>query len=117
MYRKVLAAALTATMVGSMLTVAGAEEAKKNIPTLTTDPLEIHYGIFRQKIRARTICEDAVARFTADYPNITVTMTVHQQNDNYKQQLVVAMSSEGSEYVYSLGRWPDGRVLQVWFCK
>ena len=102
MYRKVLAAALTATMVGSMFsTVAGAEEAK-NIPTLTTDPLEITLWDISTEDPQKTICEDAVARFTADYPNITVNQ-VHQQNDNYKQQLVVAMSSKQAPDMYIHG--------------
>lgn len=94
-----LAAALTATMVGSMFsTVAGAEEAK-NIPTLTTDPLEITLWDISTEDPGKTICEDAVARFMADYPNITVN-EVHQQNDNYKQQLVVAMSSKQAPDMY-----------------
>ena len=111
MYRKVLAAALTATMVGSMFsTVAGAEEAK-NIPTLTTDPLEITLWDISTEDPSKTICEDAVARFTADYPNITVN-EVHQQNDNYKQQLVVAMSSKQAPDMYI--HWGGGPMAEYY---
>ena len=111
MYRKVLAAALTATMVGSMFsTVAGAEEAK-NIPTLTTDPLEITLWDISTEDPNKTICEDAVARFMADYPNITVN-EVHQQNDNYKQQLVVAMSSKQAPDMYI--HWGGGPMAEYY---
>ena len=111
MYRKVLAAALTATMVGSMFsTVAGAEEAK-NIPTLTTDPLEITLWDISTEDPQKTICEDAVARFTADYPNIKVN-EVHQQNDNYKQQLVVAMSSKQAPDMYI--HWGGGPMAEYY---
>ena len=111
MYRKVLAAALTATMVGGMFsTVAGAEEAK-NIPTLTTDPLEITLWDISTEDPSKTICEDAVARFTADYPNIKVN-EVHQQNDNYKQQLVVAMSSKQAPEMYI--HWGGGPMAEYY---
>ena len=111
MYRKVLAAALTATMVGGMFsTVAGAEEAK-NIPTLTTDPLEITLWDISTEDPSKTICEDAVARFTADYPNIKVN-EVHQQNDNYKQQLVVAMSSKQAPDMYI--HWGGGPMAEYY---
>ena len=111
MYRKVLAAALTATMVGSMFsTVVGAEEAK-NIPTLTTDPLEITLWDISTEDPSKTICEDAVARFMADYPNITVN-EVHQQNDNYKQQLVVAMSSKQAPDMYI--HWGGGPMVEYY---
>lgn len=53
MNKKILAAALAASMVGSMFsTVAGAEEAK-NIPELTTEPMEIVFWIMLQRIRVR----------------------------------------------------------------
>ena len=111
MYRKVLAAALTATMVGSMFsTVAGAEEAK-NIPTLTTDPLESTLWDISTEDPSKTICEDAVARFMADYPNIKVN-EVHQQNDNYKQQLVVAMSSKQAPDMYI--HWGGGPMAEYY---
>ena len=111
MHKKILAAALTATMVGSMFsTVAGAEEAK-NIPTLTTDPLEITLWDISTEDPSKTICEDAVARFMADYPNITVN-EVHQQNDNYKQQLVVAMSSKQAPDMYI--HWGGGPMAEYY---
>ena len=69
MYRKVLAAALTATMVGSMFSTVGAEEAK-NIPTLTTDPLEITLWDISTEDPSKTICEDEWQSFTSDYPGI-----------------------------------------------
>lgn len=91
--KKLIATLLTATMVGSMFSaVAGAEEAA-NLPELTTEPLEITLWDIATEDPSKGIQEGAVARFMADYPNITVTQ-VHQQNDNYKQQLIVAMSAD-----------------------
>ena len=78
--------------------VAGAEETK-NIPELTTEPLTINLWDISTEDPNKTIAEEAVARFMADYPNITVNQ-VHQQNDNYKQQLVVAMSSGQAPDMY-----------------
>ena len=50
-------------------------------------------------------------RFTADYPNITVN-EVHQQNDNYKQQLVVAMSSKQAPDMYI--HWGGGPMAEYY---
>ena len=110
MNKKILAAALAATMVGSMFsTVAGAEEAK-NIPELTTEPMEIVFWHHATEDPSKGIVERAVERFEADYPNIKVTMTA-QQNDTYKQQLVVAMSSGKAPNMYI--HWGGGQNLFV----
>lgn len=47
----------------------------------------------------------------ADYPNITVNQ-VHQQNDNYKQQLVVAMSSGQAPDMYI--HWGGGPMAEYY---
>ncbi len=64
----------------------------KNLPELTSEDMTIVLWDIATEDPTRSIQEGAVARFMADYPNIHVEQ-VHQQNDNYKQQLVVAMSS------------------------
>ena len=111
MNKKILAAALTATMVGSMFsTVAGAEEAK-NIPELTTEPMEIVFWHHSTEDPSKGIVERAVERFEADYPNIKVTMTA-QQNDTYKQQLVVAMSSGKAPNMYI--HWGGGPMVEYY---
>lgn len=47
----------------------------------------------------------------ADYPNVTVNMT-HLQNDNYKQQLVVAMSSGQAPDMYC--HWGGGPMTEYY---
>ncbi len=111
--KKALAMVLSTAMVASMFTVVGqAEEAEAaNIPELTTEPLEIVLWDIATEDPTKSIQEGAVARFTADYPNITVTQ-VHQQNDNYKQQLVVAMSSGEAPDMYI--HWGGGPMVEYY---
>ncbi|MCR4807060.1 MAG: extracellular solute-binding protein [Lachnospiraceae bacterium] len=71
---------------------AGRQTDGKNLPELTTDDMTIVLWDIATEDPNKTTQKAAVARFMADYPNIHVEQ-VHQQNDNYKQQLVVAMSS------------------------
>ncbi|MBQ4219986.1 MAG: extracellular solute-binding protein, partial [Butyrivibrio sp.] len=78
---------------------AGKQTDGKNLPTLTTEPLEITLWDIATEDPAKTTQEGAVQRFMKDYPNIKVNQ-VHQQNDNYKQQLVVAMSSGQAPDIY-----------------
>lgn len=109
--KKLIATLLTATMVSSMFTaMAGAEEAA-NIPVLTTEPLEITLWDTATEEPSKGIMEDAVARFMADYPNITVTQ-VHQQNDTYKQQLIVAMSANECPDMYI--HWGGGPMAEYY---
>ena len=70
----------------------GKQTDGKNVPVLTTEPMEITLWDISTEDPNKSIAEAAVARFEADYPNIKVNH-IHQQNDTYKQQLVVAMSS------------------------
>ena len=109
--KKLLATLLTATMVGSMFSaVAGAEEAK-NLPELTTEPLEIVLWDIATEDPTKGIQEGAVQRFMEDYPNITVTQ-VHQQNDTYKQQLIVAMSAGECPDMYI--HWGGGPMAEYY---
>lgn len=111
MRKKALATLLTAAMVGSMFSVtAGAEEAK-NLPELTTEPLTITLWDIATEEPTKGIQEGAVQRFMADYPNITVEQ-VHQQNDNYKQQLIVAMSSGEAPDMYI--HWGGGPMAEYY---
>ena len=83
----------------------------KNLPVLTTEPMEILLWDIATEEPGRPTQEAAVARFMADYPNIKVTQ-VHQQNDNYKQQLVVAMSSGQCPDMYV--SWGGGPMAEYY---
>ncbi|WP_026504925.1 extracellular solute-binding protein [Butyrivibrio sp. NC3005] len=83
----------------------------KNLPQLTTEPLTITLWDISTEDPGKSNVEGAVKRFMADYPNITVNQ-VHQQNDNYKQQLVVAMSSGQAPNIYC--HWGGGPMAEYY---
>ena len=83
----------------------------KNLPELTTEPMEIILWDIATDEPAKSTQEGAVQRFMADYPNIKITQ-VHQQNDNYKQQLVVAMSSGQAPNIYV--HWGGGPMAEYY---
>ena len=83
----------------------------KNLPELTTKPLTIVLWDISTNEPGKSQDEDAVKRFMADYPNITVKQ-IHQQNDNYKQQLVVAMSSGKAPNMYI--HWGGGPMTEYY---
>ncbi len=89
----------------------GKQTDGKNLPELTTEPLEITLWDIATEDPNKTTQEGAVQRFMADYPNIKVTQ-VHQQNDNYKQQLVVAMSSGQAPNMYM--HWGGGPMAEYY---
>lgn len=112
MKKKVLATLMAAAMVSTMFTGAvGAEEAAKNIPELTTEPLHILMWEISTEEPGKSIMEGAVARFEEAYPNIDVEL-VHQQNDNYKQQLIVAMSANQAPDMYM--HWGGGPMAEYY---
>ena len=90
---------------------AGKQTDGKNLPTLTTEPLTITLWDIATEEPAKSAQKGAVQRFMADYPNITVNQ-VHQQNDNYKQQLVVAMSSGQAPNMYI--HWGGGPMAEYY---
>ena len=90
---------------------AGTQTEGQNLPTLTTEPLTITLWDIATEEPAKSAQEGAVQRFMADYPNITVNQ-VHQQNDNYKQQLVVAMSSGQAPNMYI--HWGGGPMAEYY---
>lgn len=94
---------------------AGAATGKqtdgKNLPELTTEPMTITLWDISTEDPGKTNVEGAVQRFMADYPNITVKQT-HQQNDTYKQQLVVAMSSGQCPNIYC--HWGGGPMAEYY---
>ena len=116
-----LAAALAVTSLvgcgdsssGGQTTVnTGAKQTDgKNLPELTTEPMEIILWDIATDEPAKSTQEGAVQRFMADYPNIKITQ-VHQQNDNYKQQLVVAMSSGQAPNIYV--HWGGGPMAEYY---
>ncbi len=83
----------------------------KNLPELTTEPMEITLWDIATDEPTKSIQEGPVQRFMADYPNIHITQ-VHQQNDNYKQQLVVAMSSGQAPNIYV--HWGGGPMAEYY---
>ncbi len=83
----------------------------KNLPELTTEDMTILLWDIATEEPGRPTQEAAVARFMKDYPNIHVEQ-VHQQNDNYKQQLVVAMSSGSCPDMYI--SWGGGPMAEYY---
>lgn len=83
----------------------------KNIPKLTEDPLTIVLWDHATEANRKGLEEGAVQRFMKDYPNIKVEQT-HYQNDNYKQQLVVAMSSGQAPDMYI--HWGGGPMVEYY---
>jgi raffinose/stachyose/melibiose transport system substrate-binding protein len=92
-------------------TSAGKQTDGKNVPELTTEPLTITLWDIATEDPGKSTQEAAVQRFMADYPNITVEQ-VHQQNDTYKQQLVVAMSSGQAPDMYM--HWGGGPMAEYY---
>ena len=92
-------------------TPAARQTDGKNVPELTTEPLTITLWDIATEDPGKSTQEAAVQRFMADYPNITVNQ-VHQQNDTYKQQLVVAMSSGQAPDMYM--HWGGGPMVEYY---
>ncbi|NLD03056.1 MAG: extracellular solute-binding protein, partial [Clostridiales bacterium] len=103
--RKLVSILLAMLMLTSTLAALGEELA------LTTEPMTITLWDIGTDDPQKTIQEGAVARFMAAYPNITVNQ-VHIQNDNYKQQLVVAMSSKQAPDMYI--HWGGGPMAEYY---
>ena len=101
----------TTTDSASTEATAGKQTDGKNLPELTTEPMTITLWDISTEDPNKSISEGAVQRFMADYPNITVNQ-VHQQNDNYKQQLVVAMSSGQCPNIYC--HWGGGPMAEYY---
>lgn len=95
----------------AVMLVISSMAALAEIPELTTEPLEILLWDIATEDPTKSIQEGAVERFMADYPNIHVTQ-VHQQNDNYKQQLVIAMSSNQCPDMYI--HWSGGPMAEYY---
>ena len=101
----------TATEATATEASAGKQTDGKNLPELTTEPLTITLWDIATEDPGKSTQEAAVQRFMADYPNITVNQ-VHQQNDNYKQQLIVAMSSGQCPNMYI--HWGGGPMAEYY---
>ncbi len=133
MNRKALSVMLTAAMAAGLLAGCGssstgtgtasstaasstaaettAAESTAAESTAAASPLTITLWDIATEDPTKSIQEGAVQRFMADYPNITVNQ-VHQQNDNYKQQLVVAMSSGQCPDMYI--HWGGGPMAEYY---
>ena len=94
-----------ATTADAPAASAGKQTDGKNLPELTTEPMTITLWDISTEEPNKSISEGAVARFMADYPN-------NQQNDNYKQQLVVAMSSGQCPNIYC--HWGGGPMAEYY---
>ncbi len=90
---------------------AGKQTDGKNLPELTTEPLNILVWGTATEEPSKSQYEGAIARFMEDYPNITIEL-VNQQNDNYKQQLIVAMSSGQCPDMYL--HWGGGPMAEYY---
>lgn len=90
---------------------AGKQTDGKNLPELTSEPLNILVWGTATEEPSKSQYEGAIARFMEDYPNITIEL-VNQQNDNYKQQLVVAMSSGQCPDMYQ--HWGGGPMAEYY---
>ena len=101
----------TTTDSTSTEAAAGKQTDGKNLPELTTEPMTITLWDIATEEPGRPTQEAAVARFMKDYPNIHVEQ-IHQQNDNYKQQLVVAMSSGQCPDMYV--SWGGGPMAEYY---
>ena len=101
----------TTTDSASTEAAAGKQTDGKNLPELTTEPMTITLWDIATEEPGRPTQEAAVARFMKDYPNIHVEQ-IHQQNDNYKQQLVVAMSSGQCPDMYV--SWGGGPMAEYY---
>lgn len=102
--KKVLVLVLALLLVVSSAALA-------EIPELTSEPLEILLWDIATNEPGKSTQEAAVERFMADYPNIHVTQ-VHQLNDNYKQQLVIAMSANKCPDMYI--HWGGGPMAEYY---
>ena len=98
-------------LVLALMLVVSSMAALAELPELTKEPLEILLWDIAPEEPNKSIQEGAVQRFMADYPNITVNQ-VHQQNDNYKQQLVVAMSANECPDMYI--HWAGGPMAEYY---
>lgn len=123
MKKKVLSVLLATAMICGLLAgcgsgagaAAASNEPKqtdgKNVPTLTTEPLTITLWDISTEDPGKSNMEGAIARFMKDYPNITIN-EVHQVNDTYKQQLIVAMSSGECPDLYV--HWGGGPMAEYY---
>lgn len=95
----------------ALMLVVSSMAALAEIPELTSEPLEILLWDIATNEPGKSTQEGAVERFMADYPNIHVTQ-VHQLNDNYKQQLVIAMSAGECPDMYI--HWGGGPMAEYY---
>ena len=107
---KLLAILLSILMVMAAIpAAAGAEAAAADTLTLSGDPITITLWDIATDEPQKSIQEGAVARFMADYPNVTVEET-HAQNDSYKEKLIIAMSSNQCPDMYI--HWGGGPMIE-----
>ena len=90
------------------------DTSEKNLPEVTSEDLTLVLWDGSTEDPDKSRMEDAVARFMEAYPNITVE-EIHQQNDTYKQQLIVAMSSGQCPDMYI--HWGGGPMAEYPECR
>lgn len=98
-------------LVLSLVLVCATATALAEKPVLTTEPLKIVLWDIATDEPVKGIQEAAVARFMEAYPNIEVEQ-IHQQNDNYKQQLIIAMSAKQAPDMYI--HWGGGPMAEYY---
>ena len=88
---KLVAILLSILMLLGSFSVAASAEATEKL-TLSGEPITLTLWDIATEDPQKTISDEAVARFMAAYPNVTVELT-HAMNDSYKEKLIIAMSS------------------------
>lgn len=99
------------TLLLTLFLLCASVSAFAELPALTTEPMTITLWDIATTEPQKGNQERAVERFMAAYPNIKVDQ-VHQQNDNYKQQLIVAMSSGQAPDMYI--HWGGGPMAEYY---
>jgi raffinose/stachyose/melibiose transport system substrate-binding protein len=107
-FGKILAVLLCMLMLVSVIPAAASAEATDKL-TLSGDPITITLWDIATDEPQKSIADEAVARFMADYPNVTVEVT-HTQNDSYKEKLIIAMSSSQCPDMYI--HWGGGPMIE-----
>ena len=106
------AAAAASTAAESTAAESSASDtSSKNLPEVSSDPITITMWDIATEDPGKSTMETAVQEFMKDYPQVTVEEN-HLQNDNYKQQLVVAMSSGQCPDMYV--SWGGGPLTEYY---
>ena len=94
---------------GDTADIGESPSSDKDGLTLSDEAITITLWDISTEDPVKSNTEDAIARFMADYTNVTVDF-VHTQNDSYKEKLVIAMSSGQCPDMYM--HWGGGPMIE-----